>query len=888
MQEQSQQAPLPKPQDHDKSYPDSCSSPGSLDDELAQIDALRGALDRILAKKDTPTSEMCILQQLWFDDMYVREDRIHEAAGDTFKWILEDGQPDESITQDQDQDIVDSQEEDDDEEDDGGDLPRHRPPPPRHYLVRRRHHPLLDSETLELRAHTRSTFQGWLKNGKNLFHISGKAGSGKSTLMKLIVADQRTYKFLGDWSREKGLISAQFFFWKGGSDLQRSRQGLYRSLLFEILKQCPYLIRDVFPETHRAFEKKSRENSIDQLFFRPEHIETAFRKLVSLPSSSGYRICIFIDGLDEYGDESVDSYEYEKLAKGLATWAENDDIKILATSRPHREFLDTFPENLRINLHEVNAHDIQSFSRHMFETDDQFKLIKGFYVDLVEEIVYYSAGVFLWARLVVRSLIASIHRRDPIDSLHAQLMVVPRDLNKLYEHFFDSISKVDQKRAFKMLLLVAHYTSFNQLNALFLSWLDYLDDPSFPMVYNMQPYTDEEIQSKHETVRRQIAALTHGLLEMTTSSRPLFFSRSIQFFHRTARDFVLENAHLRKFHAVSPGLTSPDTYFRLGIAELWFPKPGTWPANYYNTASNYNSGVSDPTLFEAMARARAYHNSNSSPLTFAGYNIMFQGISISVGCSLDSVPESQFHYILNWFHASEYIKFVASQGRQLLEERDGLSCLLSAWLPAVRGSFIGPENVRCLLSLRVSPKERVLVHYKATLDKEEKPSDTRGTYVPVWSVFLICGVQECFRSFERASLGFPNPENRQAIWEVTKLLLKYGGYGNSFFLFARSKNPSVPVYVIMLQELIRQCKPRNEEALLQLIDKDIPSSFRSRLKKWRNTRHTSSETSFDPAKYKPFHLSMLGMFDGRYLYNIYSVWSGGCETKAQGLTVRNF
>jgi hypothetical protein len=695
-----------------------------------------------------------------------------------------------------------------------------------------------------------------LKNGKNVFHISGKAGSGKSTLMKLIVADPRTYKFLDDWSGEKGLISAQFFFCRGGSDLQRSRQGIYRSLLFETLKQCPHLIQDVFPEAHMAFGNKSRENSIDKLFFRPEHIETAFRKLVSLPSSSSYSICFFIDGLDEYGDNSVDSYEYEKLAKSLATWAENDNIKILATSRPHREFLDAFSENLRINLHEVNAHDIQSFSRHMFETDDQFELVKGLYKYLVKEIVDSSVGVFLWARLVVRSLIASIHRHDPVDSLQAQLEVVPKDLNKLYQHFFNSISKTDQERAFKMLLLVAHYKSSFR-NALCLSCLDNLDDRNFPATYDMRPYTDEEIRSKHETIQRQIAGLTHGLIEMTTSSWPLFFSRSIQFFHRTARDFVLENAHLQKFHAESPGLTSTDTYLRLYIAELWFSRPGT-PIDYriLGAWENHYQEVSDPRLLlPTLAKARAYHNSNSSDLTFTGKSFTLRKLGISAIRPLPRLPESQLHYIIRWFTASEYIKFVASQTRKLLEERDGLSCLLSACFPSW-GSFGCLENVRCLLSLGVSPRELVLVHYNDTWDEVDTWDVTRETYVPVWSVFLGCVIEQCLWSFVRARRGLPTPETWQ-IWDVVELLLKNRGYGNSFFLFAYSENPSVPVSVMNLRELIRQCTPRNEEALLQLIDKDVPSGFLSRLKKWRNIGQRSSETPFDPAQYKPFHFSMM-------------------------------
>jgi hypothetical protein len=394
----------------------------------------------------------------------------------------------------------------------------------------------------------------------------------------------------------------------------------------------------------------------------------------------------------------------------------------------------------------------------------------------------------------------------------------------------------------------------------------------------MRPYTDEEIRSKHETIRRQIAGLTHGLIEMATSSGPLFFSRSIQFFHRTARDFVLENAHLQKLHAESPGLTSPDTYLRLYIAELWFSRPGTLNDYRFPEAwEHHYQEFSDPRLLlPTLAKARAYHNSDSSHLSLTGESFTFRRLGVSVTRHLPRLPESQLHYIIRCFNASEYIKFVALQTRKLLGERDGLSCLLSACIP--RWSlFSCLENVRCLLSLGVSPRELVLVRYEDTSDV------TREIYVPVWSVFLGW-VVECLCLLVRGVSTVNTPQ----VWDVVELLLKYGGYGNNFFLFTLSENISVPAYVISLQELIRQCKPRNQEALLQLIDKDVPSSFRSRLKKWRNTRQRSSETPFDPAQYKPFHLSMLrpSQDSGKYMYDLYSVWSAGCETKIQGLTVR--
>jgi hypothetical protein len=180
--------------------------------------------------------------------------------------------------------------------------------------------------------------------------------------------------------------------------------------------------------------------------------------------------------------------------------------------------------------------------------------------------------------------------------------------------------------------------------------------------------------------------------------------------------------------------------------------------------------------------------------------------------------------------------------------------------------------------------EPVLIHYGATTYIKEPPSDTRRTYVPLWPVFLIYMVQQCTWSYYERRKTFHNPEVPQAIWDTAELLLKYGGYGSSFLLFAHSENTSVPTFVITLREFICRCAPRNQEALLQVIDKDVPSSFRSLLKKWRNTRQRNSEPSFNPAQYKPFELSMWE--DSQDKYDLYSVWSAGRETKAQGLTFR--
>ena len=56
-------------------------------------------------------------------------------------------------------------------------------------------------------------FQQWLKTNSGMFWITGKAGSGKSTLMKYICSNPRTEEDLAIWSGSQPTIMAKYFFW---------------------------------------------------------------------------------------------------------------------------------------------------------------------------------------------------------------------------------------------------------------------------------------------------------------------------------------------------------------------------------------------------------------------------------------------------------------------------------------------------------------------------------------------------------------------------------------------------------------------------------------------------------------------------------------------------
>ena len=81
---------------------------------------------------------------------------------------------------------------------------------------------LVTSKNPELRI----PFLEWLESGSGIFHISGKPGSGKSTLMKFLCQHIATTDALLLWAGNKTLVFARFFFRNQGKRLQRSIIGL--------------------------------------------------------------------------------------------------------------------------------------------------------------------------------------------------------------------------------------------------------------------------------------------------------------------------------------------------------------------------------------------------------------------------------------------------------------------------------------------------------------------------------------------------------------------------------------------------------------------------------------------------------------------------------------
>ncbi len=140
----------------------------------------------------------------------------------------------------------------------------------------------------------RPSFLRWLRHGGGIYWISGKAGSGKSTLMKLLRDSGSTEAALMEWANDKKMVMASFFFWNAGSVMEKSHQGLLQSILYQILKQCPEIIPNICSS---RWHSNSTDYELDGEWNRKE-LDGCFHRLIDQSLST--KFCFIIDGLDEY------------------------------------------------------------------------------------------------------------------------------------------------------------------------------------------------------------------------------------------------------------------------------------------------------------------------------------------------------------------------------------------------------------------------------------------------------------------------------------------------------------------------------------------------------------------------------------------------------------
>jgi hypothetical protein len=459
-----------------------------------------------------PTAEKMVLDMLYFDEIHQREEDVAEAHKKTFSWVFE----------------APSQE---------GDGRRDDLQPP-------------------------ASFVEWLRSGKGCFWINGKAASGKSTLMKYINRHNDLELHLKVWGGSYQARKASFYFWNAGSDLQKSHEGLLRSLLYTVLKDQKHLASICFNEHIDealdgvdVIDEGSKKLKMKKM--TPKALSRAFSLLVT-KCVADFRLCLLIDGLDEY---SGDLPEICELFKGAVN---SEMLKIVVASRPIPVCIEAFSNCPGLILEDLTRLDIHAFVDASLTTHSRMIELRRetprAAQKLLGDITAKASGVFLWVILVTKSLLSGLSNFDTIDDLSKRLDSYPPELHALYKHMLGNMEPLYRTQASRLLQIAyqrLYLRAHRKLTTLQLCFDD--DRPSKALATTSNYLSTDEQYKLCREMQGRLRSRCCGLLEVhkdwfrPTLDAPLealvraftlnkdeLIKSHVHFLHKTVVDFLRE------------------------------------------------------------------------------------------------------------------------------------------------------------------------------------------------------------------------------------------------------------------------------------------------------------------------------------------------------------
>jgi len=266
-----------------------------------------------------------------------------------------------------------------------------------------------------------STYRSWDTRQRGLLWVMGNPGSGKSTLLRHALDNATTKRQADD-------LVLSFFFHGRGTSLQKTPLGFFRSVLHQLLCSVPHALPTVVSTYQERCERMGAFG--EKWEWHLSELQDFFRS--SLPKIlEGHSVRLFVDALDECGEESAVelAYGFKTLLQQLPPSASR--FHICFTCR-HYPILDSELDYGSVICPEhENGKDIATYVQAHGP---------GIPLPMQEAITDRARGSFMWARLVMDRVLRS--RRQSIGwmAIEDGINSIPEKLHDLYTELFQDMA----------------------------------------------------------------------------------------------------------------------------------------------------------------------------------------------------------------------------------------------------------------------------------------------------------------------------------------------------------------------------------------------------------------------------------------------------------------
>ncbi|KAI1458952.1 hypothetical protein F4805DRAFT_456345 [Annulohypoxylon moriforme] len=718
-------------------------------------------------------------------------------------------------------------------------------------------------------------FTKWLRSGNGIFHIAGKPGSGKSTLMKFIYKHEKTKDLLNCWAAGRRVILGKYFFWRPGEySSEHSITGLLRTLLYDVLESCPELVPRIFPREWAEMHPTTHP-SLSNVYLSYDDIHDAFDRLINGRDVLESRCFFFvIDGLDEFQETRDEGYK--DLIRLLSSWTTKapERIKICVSSREHAVFFDYFSEVQGLRLQDLTSDDIYRFVKEKLESNPNFLEMEkpeDGVNKLVSEVVQKSNGVFLWVALVVKLLDDACDDEDNFQGLERKIDFLPPEVRDLFDELFNSIHESDRdesaqtftialkllknERGMRLSLLRYSLLDDCNVNPLFASSIDFLDK-------KFLDWDDEAIGKRLKRARKRLYKRCKGLLEVIEGDddplilRPedglpgfkdTHLSQRISLIHRSIQEYLEEKqiseeraTRTKNFDAVHAICKT----YAAELAALKLKKPDCDDRCYYHELLDIINLLSEAgeetarqisiATLQNLDKARPRY---LSPIDKNSLNF-FAGYPDYIVCidSMFSVAHTAATYGLDTFFTTWEDPCASTIDQDI---RNGSLALVTVWGLTRHAT---PSNFKRYLSIfrwifnhGCSPNQAVLDRdgsspWGALLDAIFIYDSVHQQILSAVEVFLECGANPDFSLvIQEVEDEYNKGTMKEAVKIIPPAAVGTSTLESHALLIHASANKGSQTFKLVssrdgqatLREFIEDINPPNVETILTLIDRNM-------------------------------------------------------------------
>ena len=352
--------------------------------------------------------------------------------------------------------------------------------------------------------------------------IKGKPGSGKSTIMKML------YEHHKEVSSQFGWYTLSFFFNARGNELEKTSSGLYRTLLWELIRNCPTALNSIIP----ILQEKEDSGNIN---WTDSELVGAFHRLIS--GDGKFSCYIFIDAMDECANEN----EVRKIVLDFERSIYNANssganLLVCLSSRHYPSITARGAAELR--LEDRNNADIKTYvERELVLDEEQMS------AEIAELLIGKALGVFLWVVLVISRLRAASDQGSSKSEMMSLLRDIPSGLEDLFAQI---ISKMSQNQRHASLCIVQWVSGSDfHLNPEALYMVLRLGDRPPPATFT--EISDPKVNEYNpKRFSRYVTDTTCGLFEVVGADNR-FPTAIVQYIHQSAKDFIEGPAGLNAY-----------------------------------------------------------------------------------------------------------------------------------------------------------------------------------------------------------------------------------------------------------------------------------------------------------------------------------------------------